>query len=49
MDGAPPGYVFIHTSLFNAQFFKHDAYAKDGKGNTHFIADLLTDQEPSTG
>ena len=48
IEGAPPGYVYIHTSLPNAQFFNHDAYAKDRKHNKDFIPDLLTDQRPST-
>jgi len=44
----PPGYIYIHTPLPNAQCFNHDAYAKDCKPGKDFIPDLLTDQGPST-
>jgi len=49
IEGVPPGYVYIHTSLPSAQFFNHDAYAKDRKRDKHFDPDLLTDEEISTG
>jgi len=49
IDGAPTGYVYIHTALPSAQFFNHDAYAKDHKGDKDFDPDLLTDEETSTG
>jgi len=33
IEGVPPGYVYIHTPLLNAQFFNLDAYGKDSKHN----------------
>jgi len=49
IDGVPPGYVCIHPPLPSAQFFNHDAYAKDGKHNEDFNPELLTDEGTSTG
>jgi len=49
IEGVPPGYVYIHTSLPTAEFFNHDAYAKDCKHGKDFDPDLLTDEETSTG
>ena len=49
IEGVPPGYVYIHTSLPNSQIFNLDAYAKDCKRNKDFIPDLLTDEATSTG
>jgi len=43
IDGAHPGYVYIHTSLSNTPFFNYDPYDKDRKPNKDFIPDLLTD------
>ena len=48
IQSVPPGYVYIHTTLSNAQLFKHDAYAQDHKRAKDFIPDLLTDHRPST-
>jgi hypothetical protein len=48
IDGAPPGYAYIHTPLPNVQYFNHNAYAKDRKRNENNIPYLLTDQQPST-
>jgi len=47
--GLPPGYLYIHTCLPTAQFFNHDAYAKDRKRDKDFNPDLLTDKGTSTG
>jgi len=49
IEGVPPGYAYIHTPLPSAQFFNHDAYAKDRKRDKDFDPDLLTDEETSTG
>jgi len=49
IDGVPPGYVYIRTSLPSAQFFNHDAYAKDQKLDKQFDPDLLTAEGTSTG
>jgi len=49
IEGVPPGYVYIHTPLPSAQFFNHDASAKDCKCGKDFDPDLLTDEETSTG
>ena len=49
LEGVPPGYVYIHTSFPSAQFFNHDAYAKDRKRDKDFDPNLLTDEETSTG
>jgi len=49
IEGVPPGYAYIHTPLPGAQFFNHDAYAKDYKCDKDFDPDLLTDEETSTG
>jgi len=49
VKGVPPGYVYIHTPLPNAQFLNLDAYAKDCKRDKDFIPDLLTDEGTSTG
>ena len=49
IEGVPPGYVYIYTSLPSAQFFNLDAYAKDRKRDKDFHPDLLTDEETSTG
>jgi len=49
IEGVPPGYVYIHTTLPRAQFFNLDAYAKDRKCDTDFDPDLLTDKGTSTG
>jgi len=48
IEGPPPGYVYIHTPLRNAQFFNHNAYAQYRKCDKDFIPDLLTDQRLST-
>jgi len=48
MGGAPPWYIYIHTPLPSAQFFGHDAYAKDRKRDQDFNPDLLTDEGTST-
>jgi len=47
--GVPPLYVFIHTPLPSAQFFNLDPHANDRMCDKDFIADLLTDEGPSTG
>lgn len=31
IEGVPPRYVYIHTSLSNSQCFDHDVYAMDCK------------------
>jgi len=49
IEGVPPGYVYIHTPLSRAQFFNHDAYAKDCKRDKDVNPDLLTDKGTSTG
>jgi len=49
IEGPPPRYVYIHTHLPSAQFFNHDAYAKDRKRDNEFNPDLLTDTGTSTG
>jgi len=49
IECVPPGYLYIHTCLPTAQFFNHDAYAKDHKGDKDFNPDLLTDKGTSTG
>ena len=49
MDCVPPGYVYIHTPLPNAQFLNLDAFAKDWKRDEDCIPDLLTDEGTSTG
>jgi len=48
-EGVPPGYVYIHTPLSNAQFFNLCAYAKNRNRHKEFIPDLLTDEGTSTG
>ena len=45
----PPRYVYIHTSLPNAQFFNHNAYAKHCKSNQDCSPNLLIDTETTTG
>ena len=47
-EGVPPGYVYIHLPLANAQFLNLDPFAKDRKHDIEFIPDLLTDKGPST-
>jgi len=49
IEGVPPTYVYIHTSLPSAQFFNHDAYAKDCKRDKDVDPDLMSDEETSTG
>ena len=49
IDHVPHGYVYIHTTLPTAQFFNHDAHAKDRKRDKDFYPDLLTDKGTSTG
>lgn len=49
IEGAPPGYMYIHTPLPNAQILNLDAHAKDWKHNKADIPDWLTDDGPSTG
>jgi len=49
IEGVPPGYVYRHTPLPNAQCFNLDTYAKDRKHHRDFIPDLLTDEGTSTG
>jgi len=49
IDGVPPGYAYLHSALRSAQFFNHDAYARDRKHDKDFDPDLLTEEESSTG
>jgi len=49
IGGVLPGYVYMHPSPPNAQFFNYDAYAKDCKCDQDCIPDLLTDKGTSTG
>jgi len=49
IEVVPPRSVYIHTPLPCAQFFNHDAYAKDRKRDKDFNPDLLTNEETSTG
>ena len=49
IERVPPRYLYIHTSLSNAQFFNFDAYAKYHKHDKDFIPDLLTDKRTCTG
>jgi len=44
ITGVPPGYVYIHTPLFSAQFFNLDVHAKDRKRDKDIIPTLLTDE-----
>jgi hypothetical protein len=48
-NGIPPGYVYIHTSLPNAQLSNPDAYPKDHKCNNDFNTDLFTNEQTSGG
>ena len=49
VEGVPPGYVSIHTLIPRAQFFNHDACAKDRKRDKDLNPDLLTNEGTSTG
>jgi len=49
IEDVPPGYVYIHTPLPSAQFFNHDANAKDRKCAKDSDPDLLTEKGTSTG
>jgi hypothetical protein len=49
IEGVPPSYVYIHTSLPSAKFFNLNVYTKDRKHDTDCIPDLLTGEGPSTG
>jgi len=49
IDGVPPGYIHIHTSLPSAQLFNLDAYAKNRERDTEFNPDFLTDEGISPG
>jgi len=49
IDGVPPRYVYIHTSIRSAQYINFDTYVKNRKYDEYFTPDLLTDEESSTG
>jgi len=49
IKGVPPGYVYILTGVPSAQFFNHDAYAKNRKCDKDPTPDLVTDEGTSTG
>jgi len=48
IHGMPPGYLYILTPLSYTRLSNHDAYAKDGKRDTHCLPHLLTDEGTST-
>jgi len=49
IEGMPPAYIYIHTSLYSAEFFNLDTYAKDCKRDKEFSPDWFTDEGTSTG
>jgi len=49
IEGVPPRYVSIHTSIPRPHFVNHDAYTKDRKRDKDFDPYLLTDEGTSTG
>jgi len=49
IEGVPPRYVYLQTSLSSAEFFYFDADANDCKWNKDHIPDLLTDEVTSAG
>ena len=48
IEGVPPGYVYICTSLSGTEYFDLDAYAMVCKRDTDFNPNLLTDEWKST-
>lgn len=48
-EGVPPGYVYIHPPLPNAQFISQEAFAKNRKCDKDFIPVVLTDEATTTG
>jgi len=49
IEGVPPVFDYIHTTLPNVQFLHLDAYTKDTDRHDDVIPDLLTDNGSSTG